>query len=140
MLINCFICGDQQVSSREYQRHIRLYHNLEEESKFPYMQKGCIRSFGTAKSLFNHVRRHHDLNGRDFNAVPLSENVTLEESSEESESESEEPSFDLFTEENLNFNLEEVRYILNLFQMNNLNRSNVIDIVYANKNLAEMQG
>ena len=138
MFIKCFICPTELVTLSEYQRHIRLNHNLEEESYFPCMQNGCIRNYGTAKSLYNHLRRDHDLNGGDFSAVPLSENVTLVESSEESETE--EPSFDLFTEEKKEFNLEELRYILNLFQMNNLNRSNVLDIIYANKNLAEMQG
>ena len=122
----------------KFHRHISRSHNVEGDSSFPCRQDGCCRSYSTLGALYKHLRTcHANLNENHYNAIPLPESTTLVDSEEESESE--EPSFDVSADADP-FDLNELKYILRLFQINNINRSNVINIIEQNILLNEMKG
>ena len=140
-MFQCWKCRSVLPTLREFQRHISRSHNVEGDSSFPCCQDGCCRSFSSLGALYKHLRNcHKNLNENHYNAIPSPESKTLVDSDEESESE--EPSFDVSGDADPMhaFDLNELKYILRLFQINNINRSNVINIIQENILLNEMKG
>ncbi|XP_050079648.1 zinc finger protein draculin [Anopheles maculipalpis] len=53
-VFNCHFCGQTFLTSGNFSRHVKLVHRGEKEFKCTY----CVRSFGKAETLKNHVMTH----------------------------------------------------------------------------------
>ena len=139
----CFGCTNTFPILKLLRRHINQMHNVKNLTVFRCGQQGCYREYASLKSLYNHysdvhmkleeIIIHNEPSCSVDDTAPCIEKSTVNES--ESEPESDEASEAL-----CNFDKEELFYILKLYQINNINRGNVIDIIKANKDLAETKG
>ena len=139
----CFGCTNTFPLLKNFRRHINEMHNVKNLTVFRCGQEGCFREYASLKCLYNHYSDIHmkldeisltEPSCSVGDAVPCIEQSTVNESIES------QPESDEAGEALCNFDKEELFYILKLYQINNMNRGNVIDIIKANKELAETKG
>ena len=145
MFYACCICEEKFTRFKCLRRHITSYHDLETVKVFQCTLDGCYRSFSGVKQYFKHIRTEHiqlEENKHEIVSVPESEDDQPDEAKMLS------CSPEIMTSSQLKeeclapngFDCKDLKYVLKLFKLNNINRTTVYQIIQENINLAKAKG